>query len=699
VKRTAFIAGAGLVIAVTAVLIVRQRLSSPDGGTEVRQRPDVLLITLDTFRADRITPSLTPHLERLAARGVRFTNVRATAPLTLPSHTSIMTGVTPPVHAVHENGVVFNRKVPTLARTLRESGYATGAFVGAYVLNRRFGLDEGFDTYDDAVRRDTARAEQLEAERPGGEVVNAALKWLEGAAASKPTFTWVHLYDAHAPYTPAKVFLEQASGNAYDGEIAYVDSEVGRLLAALDQRHLSDNTVVVVAGDHGEALGEHGEDTHGMLVYDATLRVPLIVFVPGGKTGITVDGAVSLTQVAPAILSAVGATSAANRWCDAGILQTPDAPAAVSGGCDVFSESRYPRRAGWHALSALSDGQWKLILSSERELFDLRADPAEQKNVALQRPNVVQAMAARIDTIQNSASSDSSQIAPEAAERLRALGYASGSTAISSDDPRAPNPARLIASWTDFEVALNDLLAGRRAAALSRLKALAKSNPRGPVFQTTYARALKDAGRAKRAVAVYKAAASRWPADPTLFHDLAVAAREAGDLDEALRAEQAALALDGNSAMAQNGMGLLHADAGRASDAATAFEKAVAADPANPSYWTNLGNARRAMNDGARAEAAYRKALTLDEGFADALNGLGTLMVHSGHAPDAVPLFTRAIARDPGFHEARLNLGIAYQQSGQIQKAAEVYREVLQKTPPRFARERAAAGQLLKAIR
>jgi choline-sulfatase len=699
VKRTVLVLVALLLIATGIVLVVRQRrvIGVPSGSHN--QRSNVLLITLDTFRADRVNPTLTPNLESLAARGTRFTNVRATAPLTLPSHTSLMTGVTPPVHGVHENGVIFNRKVPTLARMLRESGYATGAFVGAYVLNRRFGLDEGFDVYDDAVRRDSARVEQLEAERPGAEVVDAALKWLGEVAGAKPTFTWIHLYDAHAPYVPSKRFLDQARGNAYDGELAYVDSEVGRLLAALEQRHLANNTIVAVAGDHGESLGEHGEDTHGMLVYDATLRVPLIVSVPGGAHGARVDRELSLTQVGPAVLSAAGVDAAAGRWCDARILQQTDAVERSGPGCDVFAESRYPRRAGWRALASLSDGQWKLILSSEQELFDLRADPSERNNIAPERQNIVQAMVVRIEAIQKSGSAAASPVAPEAAERLRALGYVSGSPTITSDDPRAPNPAKVIGAWRDFEAALAEMRAGRAAAALSRLAPLATSNPRGPVFQTTYAQALKDAGRPKEAVAIYKAAAARWPGDASLFHDLAVAAREAGDLDEAMRAEQAALALDGNSAMAQNGIGLLHADAGRASEAAAAFQRAVDHDPTNASYWTNLGNARRALNDAVAAEAAYRRALTLDDTFADALNGLGTLMVQSGRAGDAVPIFTRALSSDPDLHEARLNLGIAYQQSGQAQKAAEVYREVLKKTPPRFARERAAAGELLKAIK
>lgn len=696
-KRTVLVLVALLLIAAGAVLVLRQRPSAA-GSARVAVKPNVLLITLDTFRADRVSATLTPNLEKLAVRGTRFTNVRATAPLTLPSHTSLMTGAIPPVHGVHENGVIFNRKLPTLARSFRDNGYATAAFIGAYVLNRRFGLDEGFELYEDTVSRDLRRAEQLEAERQGSEVVDTALKWMTDSPTSRPRFMWVHLYDAHAPYQPPKEFLDRAGGRAYEGEIAYVDAQVGRLVDRLEAQGMTTNTIVVIAGDHGEGLGDHGEATHGMLVYDATLRVPLILAGPGFDVGASVDRDLSLAHVAPAILLAAGLDASTGRECGA-MLQPTAAGVASPRGCDVFSESRYPRRAGWHAVSALSDSQWKLIRSSGPELFDLREDPSESNNIASAHPNIVQALASRLDALQASAGAEASAIAPEAAERLRALGYVGGTNAITSDDPGAPNPARTIATWTEFELALADLQAGRHAPALFRLGALAKANPGGPVFQSTYAQALKDAGRPKEAVALYKAAVAKWPSDPALFHDLAVAAREAGDMSEAHRAEQAALALDSTSAMAQNGLGLLHADAGRAADAAAAFQKAVDQDPTNASYWTNLGNARREINDSPGAEAAYRKALAVDGSFADALNGLGTLMVQSGRASEAVGLFTRALQRDPQLHEARLNLGIAYQESGQRERAAATYRELLAQAPPSARREREAATQLLRGIK
>ena len=671
-KRVPLLVFAIVVIAVAAWVWQRRESST---GSLSSSRPNIVLITIDTLRTDRLGRGLTPNLDALAARGTSYQNVRTTVPLTLPAHVSLMTGAAPYAHGVRENGVVFDRKLPTLARRFRDAGYRTAAFVGAYVLNRRFGLDEGFGTYDDNVRRDVRLAEQLEAERPAAEVVDAALAWL--ANENSRFFLWVHVYDPHIPYAPPPEFLTRAKGNPYDGEVAYADAQIGRLLHAVKAR--GGDAVIAVAGDHGEGLGEHGEQTHGMLAYDSTLKVPLILAGPTIAAGALEQTPRSLIALAPQLLAASG-------------LEAGKGPA------DVYAESRYPRRVGWHPLSVLADEQWKLIASSEMELYDLRKDPAESANVAAQHSNVVQAMHTRLTTL-TAAAAPEGTVAPEAAERLRALGYVSGSSAIRSDDQKAANPARHIAAWTEFEKALGELQDGRAAAALTTLRSLATRYAEAPVFQTTYARALRETGRTREAVAAYRAAVSKWPTDVTLFHDLAVAAREAGDEPEALRAEQAALALDGSSAMALNGLGLLHADAGRHADAVAAFEKAANQDPTNASYWTNLGNARRGLDDGNGAEAAYRKALEVDGGFADALNGLGAVLVQLRRSAEAIPMFEQALRRDPQLHEARLNLGIAYQQTGQREKAAAAYRDVLAKAPPSLTRERQAATELLRQLR
>ncbi|PYQ69750.1 MAG: hypothetical protein DMG01_28665, partial [Acidobacteria bacterium] len=319
-----------------------------------------------------------------------------------------------------------------------------------------------------------------------------------------------------------------------------------------------------------------------------------------------------------------------------------------------------------------------------------------ERDVASAQTATAAAMTARIEAIHATGKASKPNVAPEIQERLRALGYVASSVQPTVGS-NATNPARMIERWNQFEEALS-LLGDRPAAAVPILARLAAENRDGPVFQTTYARALTGTGQIKAALAAYRDAARRWPTDATLLHDFAVTAREAGDLDEARRADEAAIAIAPASPIAHNGAGLVAIDQHRPADAVREFERATALDPTNASYWTNLGNAKREVRDFAAAEQAYRRALDLDARGSDAANGLGVLLVESHRPAEAVPWLERAVAASPDFVEARLNLGIALQQSGQIDDAASVYRDVLH-APARFARERQAAAALLASLR
>jgi arylsulfatase A-like enzyme/Flp pilus assembly protein TadD len=664
------------------------------------RKPNVLLITIDTLRADRVGRGLTPALDALAARGTRFTQARSTAPLTLPSHTSILTGALPPANGVRLNGDVMKVR-PTLARAFRDAGYRTGAFVGAYVLDRRFGLSGGFDTYDDRVPRDPSGDARFEAERRGDHVADAALAWLQQSSTS-PFFAWVHFYDPHAPYDPPQAFLEKANGNAYDGEVAFADAQAGRLLDWLRASGLEASTIVAVAGDHGEGLGDHGEATHGMLAYDSTMKVPLIVSLPpeGGsyRSGSIGEVGSSRLQAGGAIDAPVSLADLAGTLLQAAGIAVPDGmrKGPLGSGGDAYGETTYPRSAGWHALAALAFDQWKMIVSSETELYDLRVDPGETRNLAGEKVALVEGARRRLTELGNAtAASALAGVTDDAAARLRALGYVSGTTA--PVDESAPNPARGIAAWNTFERELTRLTSGDARGALPGLTKLARAYPGAPVFQSTYARALKDTGRAAEAVDVYRRLVARWPADAALYHDLAVAAQAAGLAQEASRAEQASLALQPSNAAASNGLGLLLVAAGAKADAVRAFERATADDPSNAVYWTNLGNARRDAGDTARAEQAYTHALELNPRAVDAANGMGVLLVQEHRAADAVRWFERALAGSPRFVEARLNLGIAYQESGNREKAIDAYRRVVSDAAP-GSREHTAATQLLAQL-
>jgi len=683
------------------------------GPAAIGARPNILLVTIDTLRADRIGVGVAPAIDRLAATGLRFTAARTAVPLTLPSHATIHTGLLPPQHGVRENGAgALGDSHRTVARFLKDAGYRTAAFVGAFVLDRRFGLAQGFDVYDDHIPRDPSATERLEAERSAAVVIDAAIAWFsqqsainqQSATSNQQFFVWIHLYDPHAPYTPPPEFAARAK-TPYDGEIAYADAQLARLLDALRARGDLDRTLVIVAGDHGEGLGDHGERTHGMLLYDSTLRVPLVIVARGDQPQ-TIDAPVSLAEIAPTILRAAGVAPPA-EMTGRNLITVRLKPDTTGGRVpDLYSETEYPRVAGWSPLQALTDGRWKTIRAgSESEVYDLEHDPGETHDVAAAQGAVSAAMAARADAIHTAADANARTISPDAQERLRALGYVA-STAQPAAGTTAVNPRTTTRAWTAFEDALAALNA-HRASAIDALKPLAAAHPDAVVFQTTYARALKEAGRPIAALNVYREAARRWPTDAALIHDLAVTARDAASAaagplaeslrEEAARADQAAVAIDPQSATALNGLGLLAVDAGRPVDAAKSFERAAAIDPNNASYWANLGNARRAGSDRAGAEQAYRRALDVDPRYADAANGLGVLLVEARRPGEAVPWFERALAAAPDLVEARLNLGIALQQSGDASRAADAYRAVL-KTAPRDARERDAAARLLAAL-
>lgn len=362
------------------------REAPPDG---------VVIITLDTTRADRLSVygymnvSL-PHVERLAAEGVVFDQATSVGPLTLPAHASLFTGLLPPGHGTRDNAdLALDTARLTLAEVLKERGWRTAAFVGSVVLNADRGLAQGFDVYGGVPAGDGAPDER---QRRAGEVVDDAIRWLEGIGDDR-FLLWVHLYDPHRPYDPPVPF--RAMPDPYVGEIAYADSQIGRLLQALGRRTLLDRTVVVVAGDHGESLGEHGERDHGIFVYESVLRVPLIVKAPALAPR-RVGEVVRLTDVMPTVLDLLGVPAPpADGISLAGLMRGSPRQHDL----EVYAESLYPRRLGWSPLYALRDGRYKFIEAPRPELYDLERDPFEQRNVHDQQPAVASAMRRRLAAV------------------------------------------------------------------------------------------------------------------------------------------------------------------------------------------------------------------------------------------------------------------------------------------------------------
>jgi arylsulfatase A-like enzyme/Flp pilus assembly protein TadD len=687
------------------------------GGGGAAPPESLLLVTLDTVRADHLgsygyAAAETPWLDRLAREGVRFEQASATAPLTLPSHASLLSGLLPPHHGLRNNGAgVFPEGTSTLATLLSGAGYRTGAFVGAFVLDRRFGLGRGFEVYDDEIPRDPTAGVVLEAERPGREVVDRALAWL--GQDQRPFFLWVHLYDAHAPYVPPSPWRERHPGRPYDGEISSVDEQVGRLLQELEKRGLAGRTAVAVVADHGEGLGEHGELTHGLLLYEPTLRVPFLLRSPDLPAGTVIRTPVSLVDLAPTLAGLLGKSLPAPSAPAGRPLDGRDLSASLRKGeepapADVYAEARYPSLFGWSPLSSLRRREVKYIAAPRPELYDLERDPGETANLAAAAGEAdrLRGFAARLAEIEAGAvETPRGAVDAETRARLAALGYATGSPAPRSPSPGAdpaasPDPKTMVALFQRYERAHNRLKAGETDSALAELEALVAADPANPVFRGDLAQAFRERGELDRALPLYRRAAEDAADNPDAWYDLASALQEAGRPGEAREALERALHLDPGRAEAHNTLALTLLAEGKLEDALRELELATALDPRDATALNNQGNVLRGLGRLDDAERAYRRAAEVAPRYAEPLNGLGTLEVDRDRPSAALPYFSQALDLAPAYHEVRLNRGIAYELAGETEAAVAAYREFLDVTggDPRFAEQRRAAQQLLARL-
>ncbi|MEA2568164.1 MAG: choline-sulfatase [Acidobacteriota bacterium] len=649
---------------------------------ETPRKPNVLLITLDTFRADRIGAS-TPNLAKLASRAVKFENADSPVPLTLPAHASILSATLPLHHGLRNNGSgAFPADRETLATLFRGAGYRTGAFVSSFVLDHRFGLDRGFDRYDDEVPRDPGNASTYDAERRGSDTIDRALEWLKGGD-TRPAFTWVHLYDAHAPYAPPQPYPQ-----TYDGEIAYVDAQVGRLLAAVD----IDNTIVVVVGDHGESLGEHGELTHGLLLYEPTLHVPMLVAAPNAKARV-INEPVSTIDLAPTIASLSGLST--SEWKHDGHDLSKEVSAA-----DIYAETEYPTIFGWSELAVLRRGKMKYISSPAPELYDLARDPHETHNVLADERRTYRDLASRLDAMRSTAVavSTTSPLDEEAKAKLASLGYIAPSS-LTTTGPRA-DPKTMAPLFRQFEEATWALNAGRLDEAIAKFRPAVASDPRNPVFRASLARTLRQKGDLAAAITLYQESVAIRPDDPEAWYNLAIALQEADRMKEGGIAIREAVRRDPLRPEAHNALGITYSAEGDLKSAEAEFLKASQIDPHDARAMNNLGNVYRATGRTDEALAAYQRAVALAPRYADALNGLGVIAVQRDDPRGALEQFDRALAITPKFYEAQLNRGIALQLAGDRAGAAKQFRSLLAELPAArtFDVQRQAARRLLAGL-
>ena len=649
----------------------------PKPARKTVKPPNVILITLDTVRADHLgcygdKQARTPAIDSLARDGVLYERAIAQVPLTLPSHVAILTGTYPFRNGVQDfSGQPLSASVRTLAQALSDHGYATAAVVSSITLDRSWGLARGFDSYDDRFPAEQLTRQDLGlVERRADASVTAALAWLGKRPPAKPFFLWLHLYDAHSPYDPPEPFRTQFAGHPYDGEIAYEDAQLARLFTWLKAHGLYDGAMIVLAGDHGESLGEHGEQEHGFFVYNATTRVPLIVKAAGKGAAKRVEEPVETIGVAATILAATAPADALHSQLQASGLQG-DKPA--------YTETLYPYRSfGWSPLHALQDRRYHYIEAPEPELFDLAADPGEKTNVIAQHPAVAQEMHREIERrllASGEAPEESGAAAdPRMAERLRALGYFAYPSPASEPgkEERLADPTAKIEQYNDILRAADAFRAGDAAQGRALLQQVLATDPKMyvPHFMLGEV-ALRERNWQAASDELQKCLALNEHFDQAMTA-LAQARDALGDNAGAGLWLGRALQENPRNYRAWYELGFLR---GRTDPAlaAEAFGKALAIEPDFALARRDLGMLQFQQKDYAGAADNLARAVALGLADAKTYNYLGIAYSRTDRLREAVEAYRKALAADPNLAEAHLNLAYAYTRQGQTAKAKPEY--------------------------
>ena len=645
-------------------------------------------MSVDTLRADHLssygaTFIRTPHMDRLASEGVLFENVSTVAPTTLPAHASLFTGLTPLAHGVRDNvGFYLDDRLPTFAEHLKSQGYDTAAFLGAFVLDSRFGLDRGFGLYDDDVEGgEEDVAPGFVAQRRGAAVLASALAWIGSRdEAARPFFAFVHFYDPHTPY--------EGSGG-YRAEVAYVDSLVGQLLSFLDARGLSERTFVALTADHGESLGEHGEATHGLFLYESTLRIPLILRYPGAPAGSRISRPTHITGVAAEVLE---------------LLRVP--PMLVRRDEPLYAETFVPRlHYGWSELRSLTRWPHKLVMAPKPELYDLSKDPGETKNLIEELPDVARALASELETMVGSPVAPQN-VEPETIERLKSLGYA-GATVPSTGD--LPDPKdRLDVYRVLNDPAIQSLRPedGAFEKTLSDLKDVLTREPRIPRTYALYGELLLQTSRAREAAEVFQALVALDEESFEGHYGLGIALQNMGREDAAIEAFGSAVDIDprntksylrlseaelarGNPDAAEGWLRRaisVHEDrvlvdrlaqvllqagqSGKGLEARALLEGLAAKAPSDALAAYNLGQLLLVEGETESALVELLRAASLAPSDPDVHQALGSALALSGRREEAVESFRRAVELAPCFAAAQANLGAAYGELGRLPEAA-----------------------------
>jgi arylsulfatase A-like enzyme/Tfp pilus assembly protein PilF len=673
-------------------------------GAAPNPRPDVVLITIDTLRADALgfmgnAEAATPTLDRLAATGRVFTDAHAHNVVTLPSHVNLLTGLYPFQHGVRDNeGFRLPDSVPTLATLLRDAGYATGAVVGAFPLDSEFGLARGFDSYDDRLPKGSRAREFVMPERSGREVVDLGRRWW-AANSAKPRFLWLHLYDPHAPYLPPEPFASRFAKKPYAGEVAAVDSYLATFLAPfLDGKERE--ALVVFTSDHGEALGEHGELTHGLFAYEPTLKVPLVLWGSGVAAGRDARAA-GHVDVVPTVLARLGLEAPAASGAGRHLRRSGRsllATASPSGDERLYFEALSTTlNRGWAPLRGFIEGGRKYISLPLPELYDLKGDPRERDNAYVREK-------ASADAVLNHLPRESQwppqagNETPEATKALLALGYVGGGTAVGAPKTVAYGPADDPKNTIALDRKIQAFIEAYQGHALERALALGKEivteRPKMPLGHSLYAQALLEAGRVDEALRVMSAARSASTATEPTLRQLGLTLSEVGRYPEALEVLKP-LAERGVVANRNAYAGVL-SEAGRQDEAERELRAILTADPEEPKALEQMGLVALRRQRFAEAKVWCEKALAVNRELPLAWNYIGVAEAQSNRRPAAVEAWKRAVELDPELIDALWNLGTTAADLGMKDEASRALRAFVERaSPERYAKDIARAREYL----
>ncbi len=649
---------------------------------------DIILITIDTLRADSVgfagnTRVKTPFLDRIASEGVVFSNAHAHNVVTLASHANIVTGLYPYQHGVRDNsGFKLDPKYETIGTMLRRAGYSTGAFVGAFPLDSRFGLNQGFDVYDDNYGKGSASLDFSLQERPATAVLDAATRWWN-ANAEKKRFMWVHVYDPHAPYRPPEPFATQYAFDRYLGEIAFVDDTLGKAITPM----LSDRTLLIVTADHGEGRGDHGELTHGLFAYEATLKIPLVVWRRGMAHRVE-PSYVRHIDIVPTILQAAGIAKPATLL---GVSLLDSA-----GSRDSYFESLSASfNRGWAPLTGIIHGGEKYIDLPLAELYDLPHDPREQTNLVNERRRDVVEARRILTSIPWQQNVSPLAVTAEEAARLRSLGYLGGSSGSKKTYTAADDPKNLVGVDAKLHQAIDAYEQHDLAKAATIAQQVVSEQPNMSAGRELLAFIQQQQERIPEAIANLREAVKTGGESPRV--QLGLLLTESGQAAEAVKILRPLVR--GEDPDVLNAYGIALADEGKADEAVAQFETVLKKDPNNAPALQNLGIVALRRDDVPGAERHLTRALALNPRLPLALNTLGVVYAREGDSARAVAAWQRAVDIDPRQYDALYNIGFVEGRAGHAAEARAALSRFIRSAPKeRYAKDIATARQALAAL-